>query len=90
MPMVVLLIGLGWLVVINNLIIQYGYTASGDVILPIAYTSHYSVCIMGNHGTIDYTNKYDSKTLVGFTAEGIQVATYTAKVIPADWITIGY
>lgn len=45
---------------------------------------------MGNHGSIDCTNKYNSKTLVGFTAEGIHVAHYTANVIPADWITIGY
>lgn len=78
------------LVLFNNLIVQYGYTASGNVILPIAYTSHYSVCIMGNHSSIDYTNKYNSKTLVGFKAEGIQVAKYTAYVISADWITIGY
>lgn len=70
--------------------LQYGYTSTGYVTLPITYKTNYSVCIMGNHSSIDYTNKYYSKTLVGFETWGIQVATYSATRIPASWITIGY
>ena len=74
----------------NNLMLQYGYTSTGYVTLPITYKTNYSICIMGNQNSIDYTNKYYSKTLVGFETWGIQVAHYTANVISADWITIGY
>ena len=85
------IVRLSWLLEFNNnLILQYGYTATGYVTLPIAYTAHYSVCLIGNDTSIDYTNKYYSKTLVSFETHGIQVAYYTGSLIPADWITLGY
>ena len=74
------------LVSVNNLILQWG-VGGGDKILPVAYTTCYSVCTggTGSNCAIMLVYKYLTNIYAAFTTGTTQV--WTGEIW---WICIGY